>query len=198
MKNNKNIIWHNHKIKRRDRENNHGHLSKVLWFTGLSGSGKSTIAGMLERIFFKKKLSTYLLDGDNIRYGLCRDLSFDKKDRKENIRRVGEIAKIMMDAGIIVFVALISPYREDRESVKILFKKNEFIEIFVDTPLSVCQKRDVKGLYKFVQLKKINNFTGINDDYEKPLSPDIWLDGTKSLINTMRDLLKNLRRYNLV
>ncbi len=143
-----NIVWHPHAITRQDREQQHGHQGVVLWFTGLSGSGKSTLAGALEQALFARGVSTYLLDGDNVRHGLCRDLGFSDADRRENIRRVGEVAKLMVDAGLVVLTAFISPHRAERKMVQDMLASGQFIEVFVDTPLAICEARDPKGLYK--------------------------------------------------
>lgn len=143
-----NIVWHPHAVTRQDREQQHGHQGVVLWFTGLSGSGKSTVAGALEQALFARGVSTYLLDGDNVRHGLCRDLGFSDDDRRENIRRVGEVAKLMVDAGLVVLTAFISPHRAERQMVRDMLASGQFIEVFVDTPLAICEARDPKGLYK--------------------------------------------------
>lgn len=143
-----NVVWHPHAVTRADREARNGHKGVVLWFTGLSGSGKSTVAGALEQALHAHGVSTYLLDGDNVRHGLCRDLGFSDDDRRENIRRVGEVAKLMVDAGLVVLTAFISPHRAERQMVRELLDEDRFIEVFVDTPLAVCEVRDPKGLYK--------------------------------------------------
>lgn len=152
-----------------------GHTSRVLWFTGISGSGKSTIANALEKALYAQGIRTYILDGDNVRHGLNNDLGFTEADRVENIRRVGEVAKLMVDAGIVVLTALISPFRAEREMVRSLFGKNEFLEIFVDTPLEVAEKRDPKGLYRKARRGEIPNFTSIGSPYEEPVNPDIHI-----------------------
>ncbi|CAL4043551.1 adenylyl-sulfate kinase [Buchnera aphidicola] len=188
------IIWHKHAIGRKEREKLNNHQSGVLWFTGLSGSGKSTIASKLERVLYKKKISTYLLDGDNVRHGLCRDLSFTKKDRKENIRRVAEVVKLMVDSGLLVLTAFISPYRKDRKNIRNIIGCNNFFEIFVDTPIHICEKRDPKGLYKKSRLNLLNNFTGIGSDYEIPNKPDIYLSGQDSFFKIINDILYILKR----
>ena len=146
--NDNNIVWHSHKVTKQDREKIKHQKACVLWFTGLSGSGKSTIANAVEEKLYKRGNFTYLLDGDNIRHGLNRDLGFSETDRVENIRRIGEVAKLFVDSGLIVITAFISPFRKDRDFVRSLVEKGEFIEVFVDTPIEVCQKRDPKGLYK--------------------------------------------------
>jgi adenylylsulfate kinase len=148
----------------------------LLWFTGLSGSGKSTVSGLVERELAMLGVHTYLLDGDNVRQGLCKDLSFSASDRKENIRRIGEVGKLMVDAGLVVLTAFISPFREDRDLVRAMFGEDEFIEIHVDASLPTCEERDAKGLYKKARSGLIPHFTGIDSPYEKPLAPEIRLD----------------------
>ena len=171
----KNIKWHGTRVTKDMKNNLHGHKSFVLWFTGLSGSGKSTIASEVEHILFQKGLSTVLLDGDNVRHGLNRDLMFSDEDRKENIRRLGEVAKLFVDNGVIVLVAAISPIEEDRQAVRKMLGKDEFIEIYVDCSLNECENRDPKGLYKKVRNGLISNFTGISNPYEIPSNSDIVL-----------------------
>ncbi|BFO08344.1 hypothetical protein GGER_08540 [Serratia rubidaea] len=143
-----NVVWHPHAVTRADREMRNGHRGVVLWFTGLSGSGKSTVAGALEQALHAMGVRTYLLDGDNVRHGLCRDLGFSDDDRRENIRRVGEVAKLMVDAGLVVLTAFISPHRAERQMVREMLGDGQFVEVFVDTPLAICEARDPKGLYK--------------------------------------------------
>ena len=143
-----NVVWHAHPVTQQQREQHHGHRGVVLWFTGLSGSGKSTVAGALEEALHERGVSTYLLDGDNVRHGLCSDLGFSDEDRKENIRRVGEVARLMVDAGLVVLTAFISPHRAERQMVRERLGEGRFIEVFVDTPLAICEARDPKGLYK--------------------------------------------------
>ncbi|WP_226534555.1 adenylyl-sulfate kinase [Fictibacillus halophilus] len=171
----KNIKWHGTRVTKDMKKNLHGHKSFVLWFTGLSGSGKSTIASEVEHILFQRGLSTVLLDGDNVRHGLNRDLMFSEEDRKENIRRLGEVAKLFVDNGVIVLVAAISPIEEDRQAVRKMLGKDEFIEIYVDCSLNVCENRDPKGLYKKVRNGLISNFTGISNPYEIPRNSEIVL-----------------------
>lgn len=169
-----NLYPHQHKIKRSDRSLTKGHLPLVIWLTGYSGSGKSTIASALEERLVKKyKAHTYLLDGDNIRTGLNAGLGFSEADRKENIRRIGEVAKLMVDAGLIVITAFISPYRADRDLVRNLFPEGEFWEVYVSCPLEVCKKRDPKGLYSKAVTGQIKEFTGVTSPYEEPLSPEL-------------------------
>ena len=173
------------------REKINGHKGQVLWLTGLSGSGKSTIANALEKQLYAEGKKTYILDGDNIRHGLNRDLGFTDKDRVENIRRVAEVAKLMCDAGLIVITAFISPFRTEREMARSLFQKKEFQEIYISTPLKIVEKRDPKGLYKKARNGQIPNFTGINSPYEKPLNPELELDTSKSSISeSVKKLLK--------
>ena len=193
----KNLIWHNHLVNRILREHHYHHKSIVLWFTGLSGSGKSTIAGLLEKKLYKKNIHTYLLDGDNIRHGLCSDLYFTKMDRKENIRRLGEVAKLMIDAGLVVLTACISPYQKDRNMVRSIIGDKDFLEIFVDTPLDVCKTRDPKDLYKKNTLGLISNFTGIDAIYEIPNKPDIYINGIDSLENITNYIVQELKNRTI-
>ncbi|MBH0170584.1 adenylyl-sulfate kinase [Fictibacillus sp. 18YEL24] len=169
----KNITWQQHNVTKEMRQKLHGHKSFVLWFTGLSGSGKSTIASEVEKILYKRQHSTMLLDGDNVRHGLNRDLAFSKEARTENIRRIGEVTKLFVEGGSIVLVAAISPIAADRDAVRSLFSDEEFVEVYIDCSLIECEKRDPKGLYKKVREGLITNFTGISDPYEAPVSPEI-------------------------
>lgn len=169
----KNIVKHTYHITKEDRNRQNGHHSFVVWFTGLSGSGKSTIANQLEKKLFENKIKTYSLDGDNIRSGLNKGLTFTKEDRTENNRRIAEVAKLFMDSGAVTITAFISPLTEDRENARKIIGKDNFIEIFVNTPLAVCEARDVKGLYKKARKGEIPNFTGISSPYEAPENPDI-------------------------
>ena len=170
-----NIIWHSHKITKQDRISIKGHNPCIIWFTGLSGSGKSTIANALEERLNKMKFHTYLLDGDNIRHGLNKDLGFSLEERKENIRRISEVAKLFVDAGLIVITAFISPLGEDRNYARSLVKEDEFIEVYVDTSIEICEQRDPKGLYKKARHGEIKNFTGIDSPYEPPVNPEIHI-----------------------
>jgi bifunctional enzyme CysN/CysC len=169
----KNIFWTDGKVTREARERRHAHKGAVIWLTGLSGAGKSTIATELERELFNLGLHTYVLDGDNVRHGLSANLGFAPEDRMENIRRVGEVAKLFADAGTLVITAFISPYRDDRRLVRELMKEGEFIEVFVEAPLAVCEQRDPKGLYKMARAGQITNFTGVSAPYEPPESAEI-------------------------
>jgi len=168
-----NIIKHNYWVSRKDRQKNNDQNSFLIWFTGLSGSGKSTIANALEHKLFQNGYKTYALDGDNIRKGINIDLSFSPKDRTENIRRIAEVANLLVDSGLIVLAAFVSPYKKDRENIKNILGKNNFIEIFINTSIEECEKRDVKGLYKKARAGEIKDFTGINAPYEAPDNPDI-------------------------
>jgi adenylylsulfate kinase len=159
-------------IQKDDRQRLNGHRSAIVWFTGLPGSGKSTLACRLEEKLFSKGIRTFVIDGDSVRTGLNKDLGFSAEDREENIRRVGEVAKLFVDAGMIVMTAFISPYRKDRESVRNLVGKAEFIEVYVKCPLGVCEQRDVKGHYKMARQGIIKHFTGIDDPYEEPEHPE--------------------------
>lgn len=168
-----NIIIHEYQIKRKERGQLKGHGSLILWFTGLSGSGKSTIANELEKELFRRGVHTYSLDGDNIRTGLNKDLDFSEEDRHENIRRIAEVGKLFVDAGLLTISAFISPLEKDRQLAKKIIGKENFLEIFVNTPLEVCEQRDVKGLYKKARAGEIKNFTGIDAPFENPINPDI-------------------------
>ena len=191
MKNN--VIWHTHPVDQDTRAAQKAQRPLVIWFTGLSASGKSTIAGALEQILTQQGYHTYLLDGDNVRHGLCKDLGFSDSDRTENIRRVGEVAKLTADAGLITLAAFISPFRADRDLVREIMPEGQFIEVFVDAPLSVCQGRDPKGLYAKALRGEIKQFTGIDSPYEEPESPEVHIDaGTLSVAQAVNQLLAHL------
>ena len=174
-----NIIYHQASVTREGRNKLNNHRSVVLWFTGLSGSGKSTLAHTLEEKLFQKSYRTFVLDGDNVRHGLNSNLGFSNKDRKENIRRIGEVSKLMMEAGFIIMTAFISPFREDRIAVRNLISNGDFIEIYCQASLKTCEARDVKGLYKRARAGEIKNYTGINSPYEVPENADLIIDNTK-------------------
>ena len=176
----KNILWHDSRINKQQRAKLKHQKPSVIWFTGLSGSGKSTLANALELKLYEMGVHTYLLDGDNIRHGLNHDLGFSQEDRVENIRRIGEVAKLFVDSGTILLTAFISPFQNDRNLVRNLVEEDEFIELFVDTPLEVCEQRDPKGLYKKARDGKIKNFTGIDSPYEKPLNPELHIINDKT------------------
>jgi adenylylsulfate kinase len=169
------IIWHQATITRQLREQTNRHKSAVLWFTGLSGSGKSTLAHRVEEYLYQQGLKTFVLDGDNIRHGLCADLGFTEVDRKENIRRIGETAKLMLEAGVITLTAFISPFKADRDKVRLLMPK-DFIEIYCHCPLAVCESRDVKGLYLRARNGEVKQFTGISSPYEAPENPELTIN----------------------
>ena len=170
-----NIVRHDYQVLRSDRNELNGHRSFLIWFTGLSGSGKSTIANGLEKRLFKEGYRTYSLDGDNIRKGLNKDLSFSPEDRTENIRRIAEVGKLMVDAGLITLGAFVSPYKKDRKMIENIVGKNNFVEIFINTSIGECEKRDVKGLYKKARKGEIKDFTGVNAPYEPPENPDLTI-----------------------
>ena len=170
-----NLTWHVGEVDKAARIAAHGHRGAVLWFTGLSGSGKSTIGHRVERMLIERGAFAYVLDGDNIRHGLNSDLGFTPEDRVENIRRIGEVARLFADAGALVVSAFISPYRKDRDRIRGLMGEGEFVEVFVDTPLEVCEARDPKGLYKKARAGEISNFTGLDAPYEAPESPEVHL-----------------------
>ncbi|MCL1058500.1 adenylyl-sulfate kinase [Shewanella gelidimarina] len=187
------IVWHQHSIDQESRAKQKGQSPVLLWFTGLSGSGKSTLAGALERALFDAGFHTYLLDGDNVRHGLCNDLGFSASDRDENLRRVGEVAKLMVDAGLVVLSAFISPTKEERERVRALFEEGRFIEVHVSTPIEVCEARDPKGLYKKARAGEIKEFTGISAPYETPTAAELTIDTSKgdltAQVNALLDYL---------
>ncbi|MDZ7804438.1 adenylyl-sulfate kinase [Thiohalophilus sp.] len=192
-KSNNNVVWHPATIDREQRETLHNHKSVVLWFTGLSASGKSTLAHAVEKELYRLGCHSFVLDGDNVRHGLCSDLSFSLEDRHENIRRVANVAKLFIEAGVIVLTAFISPLREDREIARNLMPHGDFLEIYCDAPVEVCEKRDPKGLYQKAREGKIPEFTGISSPYEAPLKPELHLDtGEQSLeesVNAVIDML---------
>lgn len=194
MKNDKNVVWHRATVTRQRRESANRHKSVILWFTGLPCSGKSTIAHTLEEKLYQKNHKTFVLDGDNIRHGLSSDLGFSHDDRTENIRRIGELAKLFIEAGVITITAFISPYRSDREIVRGLAPQGDFMEIFCDCPLAVCEKRDVKGLYKKARAGEISEYTGISSPYEKPENPELRIDTDGKTIEESVDLVLELLR----
>ena len=177
-----NVIYHQASLTRERRNQSNNHQSVVLWFTGLSGSGKSTLAHVLEEKLFKKGCKTLVLDGDNVRHGLNSNLDFSDNDRKENIRRIGEVAKLMLESGLIVMTAFISPFREDRVAVRNLISNNDFLEIYCKASLKTCEERDVKGLYKRARAGEIKNYTGIDSPYEAPENPELIIDTDKETL----------------
>lgn len=197
---NNNLTWHNHTIDKAARAASLKQKPCVLWFTGLSGSGKSTIANLLERKLFDEQHKTYLLDGDNVRHGLCGDLGFDDKARVENIRRISEVAKLFVDSGTIVLTAFISPFKADRAFCRSLLEAGEFIEIYVDTPIEICETRDPKGLYKKARQGEIKHFTGIDSMYEAPDSPEVHLEYVENEMpeQTTERLYQDLKRLGFI
>ncbi len=187
-----NITWHSSAVSKEDRRVQNGHGSCVLWFTGLSGSGKSTIANAVSGELYRQGINEYVLDGDNIRHGLNRDLGFSDYDRTENIRRIGEVAKLFVDSGAVVTTAFISPFRADRDQVRELFEAGEFIEVFVDCPLEECEQRDPKQLYAKARRGEIKDFTGIDSPYEAPDRPEITL---RSDLLSVEEAVKQIFGY---
>jgi adenylylsulfate kinase len=196
---NKNTVWHHATVSRGDRENLHQHKSVILWFTGLSGSGKSTLAHAVEDYLYKAGASTFVLDGDNVRHGLCSDLGFNNSDRVENIRRIGELAKLMIEAGIITLTAFISPFKSDREAARKLVPHGDFLEIYCKCPIETCEKRDVKGLYKKARAGEIRHFTGIESPYEEPENPDLLIDTNENnLDESVKSVISLLQHRGLI
>ena len=187
--NDRNIVWHDTSIGRQERASKQKHQSAILWFTGLSGSGKSTLANAVNSSLFEKGYNTYVLDGDNVRHGLCKDLGFSESDRSENIRRIGEVAKLFIDAGVIVLTAFVSPFKADRERARLLVRKEDFIEIHCSANLEVCESRDPKGLYAKARDGKIKDFTGISSPYELPESPELIIDTDKLNIGESTEII---------
>lgn len=188
-----NIAWHHASVDRDARAEQRGHRSAILWFTGLSGAGKSTLANAVNQALFERGLATYVLDGDNVRHGLCKDLGFSDADREENIRRIGEVAKLFLDSGVIVLTAFVSPFRADRDKARALVEDGDFLEIFCSADLSVCEERDTKGLYAKARAGEIKEFTGISSPYEAPENPELSVDtgagDLESCVNQVVDAL---------
>lgn len=182
-----NVTWHEHRVSSADRQKLNGHKVAVLWFTGLSAAGKSTVANTVDHKLHARGIHTYILDGDNIRMGLNKNLGFNDADRTENIRRIGEVAKLFSDAGLIALTAFISPFKADRDQVRALFKNGEFHEIYVNASLETCEKRDPKGLYKKARAGEMKNFTGIDSPYEAPENPELVLDANTRSIDELAD-----------
>ncbi|NOT13932.1 MAG: adenylyl-sulfate kinase [Methylococcaceae bacterium] len=194
-----NIVWHHATVTRERREAQNGHRGVIIWFTGFSGSGKSTLAHATEELLHQQGCRTFVLDGDNVRHGLCGDLGFSVKDRQENIRRVGEVAKLYLEAGVIVLTAFISPFREDRELVRNMVKKGDFIEIYCNASIEVCEMRDVKGLYKKARSGQIGEFTGISAPYEAPEHPELMVDtGLSELDGCVQLVVDEMIRHGIV
>ena len=191
----RNLVKHERSLTTADYNRRNGHPSMVLWFTGLSGSGKSTLAHRVEEILFEKGWYTYILDGDHIRHGLNRDLGFTDEARQENIRRIGEVAKLFADAGVITFAAFISPFRADRDRVREILPPGEFVEIYVKCDLSTCEERDPKGLYRKARAGEIRDFTGIDSPYEEPLAPELVVDtGRLGIDEAVEQILRFVER----
>ncbi len=188
----RNIVRAEGRVVAADRTALLGHAGRTVWFTGLSGSGKSTLAFAVEEALVARGVAAYVLDGDNVRFGLNRDLGFSAEDRTENIRRIGEVCRLFQDAGLVVLSAFISPYRADRDSVRALHPVGAFVEVFVDTPLDVCEERDVKGLYVKARTGEISDFSGISAPYEAPESPDLTVDATGALADCVAAILRYL------
>ncbi|MBN23991.1 MAG: adenylyl-sulfate kinase [Alteromonadaceae bacterium] len=194
-----NIVWHQHDVDKQRRAQAKGQKPCVVWLTGLSGSGKSTIANLLEKKLADNGKHTYLLDGDNVRHGLNGDLTFSDKDRVENIRRISELAKLFVDSGLIVITAFISPFKGERDYCRNLLQENEFVEVFVDTPLDECEKRDPKGLYQKARAGEITDFTGISSPYEAPESPEVILNfNGQSAQESAEQLFTQLKQKGLI
>jgi adenylylsulfate kinase len=194
-----NIVWHEASVDRAARADKRGHRSAILWFTGLSGSGKSTLANAVNAALFERGLGTYVLDGDNVRHGLCKDLGFSDADREENIRRIGEIAKLFLDAGVIVLTAFVSPFRADRDKARDLVEAGDFFEIFCAADLDVCESRDPKGLYAKARSGAIKEFTGISSPYEAPNTPELKIDtGAQDLAESVNVVIKALQDKGVI
>jgi adenylylsulfate kinase len=194
-----NIVWHQHTVTRAEREAQFGHRGCTVWFTGLSGSGKSTLANALDQVLCGRGVRSYVLDGDNVRHGLNKDLGFGPADRTENIRRIGEVAGLFTDAGIINTTAFISPYREDRDRARAVQKAGDFIEVYVKATVEVCEGRDTKGLYAKARAGELKEFTGISAPYEEPLSPEVTVDtGAQSVEESLAVIVEYLERQGYV
>lgn len=199
MTKSQNITWHDSEVTKTERQAQNGHKSVVLWFTGLSGSGKSTISVALEKALFERRIHAYRLDGDNIRHGLNNNLGFSPEDRKENIRRIGEVSKLLADAGLITLTAFISPYREDRGRVRDILEDGEFIEVYAKASVETCEQRDPKQLYKKARAGEIKNFTGIDAPYEAPEHAEIVVDTeTTSVEEAVQQILEYLEEKQII
>ena len=199
MSESNNITWHDSEVTKEERQNRNGHKSAVIWFTGLSGSGKSTVSVALEKALFNEGKQTYRLDGDNVRHGLNKNLGFSPEDRTENIRRIGEVAKLMVDAGSITVTAFISPYKQDRDNVRAILKDDEFIEVYTKCSVEECENRDPKGLYKKARSGEIPEFTGISAPYVAPDHPEIILDTEHESIDQSVDrVIQYLKQHQYI
>lgn len=194
-----NVVWHKGMITKENRWTLNRHKSALIWITGLSASGKSTIAHELESLLYEKGIRSYVLDGDNVRHGLNRNLGFSAEDRKENLRRVGEVAKLFVDAGILTIASFISPYASDRSMIRTLFQEGEFIEVYLDCAIGICESRDPKGLYKKARKGEIVHFTGISDPYEIPVNPEIAVDTSAlSVEESVAEILAYMKDRGIV
>ncbi|MBI5625823.1 MAG: adenylyl-sulfate kinase [Nitrosomonadales bacterium] len=194
-----NTVWHHATVTRARRESQNGHRGAIIWFTGLSGAGKSTLAHAVEEELHQRGCRTFVLDGDNVRHGLCGDLGFSAKDRVENIRRIGEVAKLFMEAGVIVLTAFISPFRSDRERVRGMVEHGDFIEIFCDSPIEICESRDVKGIYKKARAGQIAEFTGISSPYEAPENPELKVNtGAEELETCVQQVIDEIKQRGII
>jgi len=194
-----NIVWHHATVTRERRQEQNGHKSFVLWFTGLSGAGKSSLAHAVEERLYQMGCRTFVMDGDNVRHGLCGDLGFSNDDRMENIRRVGEVAKLFLEAGVIVMTAFISPFRNEREMARTLIPHGQFFEIYCHCPIEVCEERDVKGLYKRARAGEISDFTGISSPYEEPSNPELSVEtGSLSIEESVDTVISMLRERGVI
>ena len=194
-----NIVWHTQTVSRAAKEQHKGHKPLLLWYTGLSGSGKSTIANAVEAKLFELGCHTYLLDGDNVRMGLNKGLTFSDEDRMENVRRISEVAKLFVNAGLIVSTAFISPFKEDRARARSIISQGEFVEVFIDTPLEVCESRDPKGLYKKARAGEIPNFTGISSAFDVPEQPEIHVKtAEQSIEQSVEQIIGYLRETGII
>ena len=194
-----NVVWHEQSITKKTRREQNGHNSFVVWFTGLSGSGKSTLANAVAARLFNDQVRNYVLDGDNIRHGLNKDLGFSEEDRTENIRRIGEVAKLFVDSGQVVLTAFISPFQADRKIVRDLLEEKEFIEVFVKCPIDTCEQRDPKGLYVKARQGLIKDFTGINSPYEEPVNPELIVDTHSfSIEENVEQVINYLKQIGLI
>ena len=194
-----NIVWHDHRVTKAERRQLNNHGSCVVWFTGLPSSGKSTIASEVEHQLYTRGIRTYLLDGDNVRHGLNSNLGFSPVDREENIRRIGEVAKLFVDGGMITFVAFISPYRKDRERARHILEDGEFIEVYIKCPVEICEQRDPKGLYQKAKKGEIKEFTGVSAPYEEPLTPEIVLETDRlSVEESVKKIISFLKGKRMI
>ncbi|TRX57223.1 adenylyl-sulfate kinase [Thalassomonas sp. M1454] len=194
-----NTVWHSQEVSKKDRAQLKGQKPCLLWYTGLSGSGKSTVANAVDDILFQQQCHTYLLDGDNVRHGLNGDLGFSDEDRVENIRRISQVAKLFVDSGLIVSTAFISPFQSDRDMARDMLEQGEFIEVFIDTPIEICEQRDPKGLYKMARAGEIKDFTGISSGYDIPTNPEIHVKtAEQSIEQCAMQIVNHLKQHGYI